>query len=118
MKAEKKTMTFQLSKVIGASALAIILGAASGQVLAESGRTTDELPIAVQMWTMRNAGNIDAQLAYIEAAGITSIETFGRAGDLSAKDYKKKLDAHGIEVISHHEGIDSLRSDVDAVIDM
>lgn len=94
-----------------ASAVVVLAGAA----YAQDARNTGELPIAVQMYTLRDAGTLDEQLAAIEAAGITAVETVGTQ-KVSAEELKAALDKHGIKAISTHAQIDDLRSDLDGVI--
>ena len=76
---------------------------------------TGDLPIAVQMYTLRDHGTLDEQLAAVEAAGVTAVETVGFQ-DSTAEELKALLDAHGIEAISSHVQLADLRSDLDAVV--
>ncbi|OCX67267.1 xylose isomerase [Thioclava sp. SK-1] len=85
---------------------------AGGAVMAQ---TTAELPIAVQMYTLRDYGTLDEQLAAVEAAGITAVETVGMQGS-SAEDLKSLLDAHKIAPISTHAQLADLRNDMGAVV--
>ena len=110
-------MTFRLSRILFASVLALSAGVLAGSALAQSARETGKLPIALQMYTMRDAGPLEDQLKAVNAAGLTAVETFGKIGDLSAPDLKKTLDAHGLKVTSHHSSLADLRSNIQAVID-
>ena len=76
---------------------------------------TGDLPIAVQMYTLRDHGTLDEQLAAVEAAGVTAVETVGFQ-DSTAEELKALLDAHGIEAISSHVQLADLRGDLDAVV--
>jgi len=76
---------------------------------------TAELPIAVQMYTLRDHGTLDEQLAAVQAAGVTAVETVGMQ-DSTAEELKAALDAHGIQAISTHAQLADLRADADAVI--
>ncbi|WOI58182.1 sugar phosphate isomerase/epimerase [Palleronia sp. LCG004] len=77
----------------------------------------DDLPIAAQMYTLRDYGTLEEQLQAVADAGITHIETFGmEENDLDA--FAAALDEHGIEVISDHASIDRLRDDLDMVVEM
>jgi len=110
-------MTFRLSRILFASVLALSTGVLAGSALADGTRETGKLPIALQIYTMRNAGPLEDQLKAVNAAGLTAVETFGKIGDLSAPDLKKTLDAHGLKVTSHHSSLADLRANVQAVID-
>lgn len=106
-----------LSRILLASLLAVSTGVLAGSAMAQTVRETGKLPIAIQMYTMRNAGPLEDQLKAVNAAGLTAVETFGTLGDLSAADLKKTLDAHGLKVTSHHTSIADLRTNIKAVID-
>ncbi|MET3599758.1 sugar phosphate isomerase/epimerase family protein [Martelella mangrovi] len=111
-------MKFSFSGMLCATAVAVTVGLAGGPVLADSGRSTADLPVAAQMYSLRNFGTLDEQLAAVEAAGVTAVETFGSTDDLSADDYKTELDQYNIAVISHHSSLDALRSgDIQSMID-
>ncbi|WP_410217813.1 sugar phosphate isomerase/epimerase family protein, partial [Paracoccus sp. (in: a-proteobacteria)] len=83
--------------------------------LAQDARSTGDLPIAVQMYTLRDHGTLDEQLAAVQAAGVTAVETVGMQ-DSTAEELKAALDEHGIEAISTHAQLADLRADADAVI--
>lgn len=110
-------MTTRLSRILLASVLAVSTSVLAGLAMAEGMRETGKLPIALQMYTMRNAGPLEDQLKAVNAAGLTAVETFGKIGDLSAPDLKKALDSHGLKVTSHHSSLADLRANVQAVID-
>ncbi|ARO15956.1 Xylose isomerase domain protein TIM barrel (plasmid) [Ketogulonicigenium robustum] len=78
-------------------------------------RTVGDLPIAAQMFTMRNFGTLDEQLAAVAAAGVTAVETVGFQG-VSADELKALLDKHGIIAMSTHAQLADLRDNLDAVI--
>ena len=94
----------------GVSLLAMAVVAPMAQA-----RETGELPIAAQMYTLRDHGTLDEQLAAVQAAGVTAVETVGMQ-DTDAENLKAALEAHGIEAISTHAQLDDLRGDLDAVI--
>lgn len=96
-----------------ASLLAISLSTPTG-VFAQD-RTTAQLPIAAQMYTLRDYGTLDEQLGAVQAAGVTAVETVGMQ-DTDAETLKTLLDKHGITAISTHAQLADLRSDVDAVV--
>lgn len=106
-----------LSRILFASVFVLSAGVLAGSVMAQSARETGKLPIAVQMYTMRDAGPLEDQLKAVNAAGLTAVETFGTMGDLSAPDLKKALDEHGLKVTSHHSSLADLRGNIQAVID-
>ncbi|ADO41614.1 sugar phosphate isomerase/epimerase family protein [Ketogulonicigenium vulgare] len=78
-------------------------------------RAVSDLPIAAQMYTLRDFGTLDEQLAAVAAAGVTAVETVGTQ-NVTAEELKALLDKHGIEAISTHAQLAALRDDVDAVI--
>lgn len=77
---------------------------------------TAELPIAVQMYTLRDHGTLDEQLAAVQAAGITAVETVGMQ-DSTAEELSALMAEYGVEAISTHAQLDDLRADMQAVID-
>ena len=87
----------------------------AGTATAQDSRSTADLPIAVQMYTLRDAGTLDEQLAAVQAAGVTAVETVGTQ-KVSAEELKAALDTYGIRAISTHAQIDDLRSDLPGVI--
>lgn len=99
-----------VAALIAAGSLALPVGA-----VAQEARTA-ELPIAVQMYTLRDHGTIDEQLAAVQAAGVTAVETVGMH-DMEAEALKALLHDYGIEAISTHAQLDDLRADTQAVID-
>ncbi|RVV96509.1 sugar phosphate isomerase/epimerase, partial [Mesobaculum littorinae] len=72
----------------------------------------DALPIAVQMYTLRDYGTLEEQLQAVEDAGVTAIETVG-THDVTAEEMTALLDEHGIEVISSHVQLDTLRDGIE-----
>ncbi|MDH2326924.1 sugar phosphate isomerase/epimerase [Cereibacter sp. SYSU M97828] len=76
---------------------------------------TGELPIAVQMYTLRDFGTLEEQLAAVQEAGITAVETVGTQ-KVEAAELKALLDEYGIEAISTHAQLADLRSDLDSVV--
>src|SRR5690606_30847113 len=85
----------------------------AAQDAAAEGETA--LPIAVQMYTLRNSGSVDDQLAIVQDAGVSAVELVGTQ-DMSANDLSELLDSHGIEAISAHVQLDALRANIEAVI--
>ena len=59
---------------------------------------------AVQLYSLRDAGDLDTQLALVRAAGfdwVESVATHGRA----APDFAARLAAHGLRVASMHASL-------------
>lgn len=109
-------MRFQLNGMIVASAFLLAMGTATIPSFAASGRDTAKLPIGVQMYSLRNDGTFEDQLKAVDAAGITAIEIYGST-DLTAQQYKKMLDDKGLTVTSAHVSLDTLRGDMQSVVD-
>jgi len=72
-------------------------------------------PIAVQMYTLRNAGTLDQQLKIVHDAGVHAVETVGTQ-NVSAAELKQLLDKYGIKAISSHTALADLRNDLDKVV--
>ncbi|GAB3056708.1 sugar phosphate isomerase/epimerase family protein [Stenotrophomonas tumulicola] len=72
-------------------------------------------PIAVQMYTLRNAGPLDQQLKIVHDAGVDAVETVGTQ-DVSAVELKQLLDRYSIKAISSHVQLADLRKDLDGVV--
>ncbi len=75
---------------------------------------TDQ-PIAVQMYTLRNAGSLDQQLKIVHDAGVGAVETVGTQ-NVSAGELKQLLDRYAIKAISSHVQLADLRNDLDGVV--
>lgn len=106
-------MTFATPAVLGG--LMAVTMTASG-AFAQDARTTADLPIAVQMYTLRDHGTLDEQFAAVQAAGITAVETVGMQ-DSTAEELSAMMAEYGVEAISTHAQLDDLRADAQAVID-
>ena len=74
-----------------------------------------QLPIAVQMYTLRNAGSLDQQLKIVHDAGVGAVETVGTQ-NVSAAELKQLLDRYSIKAISSHVQLADLRGDLDGVV--
>ena len=72
-------------------------------------------PIAVQMYTLRDAGTLDQQLKIVHDAGVGAVETVGTQ-NVSATELKQLLDRYSIKAISSHVQLADLRSDLDGVV--
>ena len=58
-------------------------------------------PIAVQMYTLRNAGSLEDQLKIVHDAGVRAVETVGTQ-NVPAAELKRLLDKYSIEPIAAH----------------
>ncbi|KZE48177.1 xylose isomerase [Stenotrophomonas maltophilia] len=72
-------------------------------------------PIAVQMYTLRNAGSLEQQLKIVHDAGVHAVETVGTQ-NVSAAELKQLLDRYSIKAISSHVPLAELRSNLDGVV--
>lgn len=72
-------------------------------------------PIAVQMYTLRNAGSLEQQLKIVHDADVGAVETVGTQG-VSATELKQLLDRYSIKAISSHVPLAELRKDLDGVV--
>ncbi|MBX3015163.1 MAG: sugar phosphate isomerase/epimerase [Caldilineaceae bacterium] len=74
------------------------------------------LPIAVQLYTLRNLQMpFDEVLAEVAAIGYTGVELIG-THNLSAPEMKALLAKHGLQVASSHAPITALENDLDTVL--
>ncbi|AMJ57271.1 MULTISPECIES: sugar phosphate isomerase/epimerase [Stenotrophomonas] len=78
--------------------------------------TGPQPPIAVQMYTLRNAGSLDQQLKIVHDAGVRAVETVGTQ-NVSAAELKQLLDRYSIKAISSHVQLGELRTGLDGVVD-
>ncbi|QNH16251.1 Xylose isomerase-like TIM barrel [Xanthomonas sp. SS] len=72
-------------------------------------------PIAVQMYSLRNAGSLEQQLKIVHDAGVGAVETVGTQ-NVSAVELKQLLDKYSIKAISSHVQLADLRKDLDAAV--
>ncbi|WP_447784517.1 sugar phosphate isomerase/epimerase family protein [Stenotrophomonas bentonitica] len=72
-------------------------------------------PIAVQMYTLRNAGTLDQQLKIVHDAGVGAVETVGTQ-NVSAAELKQLLDRYSIKAVSSHVQLADLRKDLGGVV--
>lgn len=72
-------------------------------------------PIAVQMYTLRDAGSLDQQLKIVHDAGVGAVETVGTQ-NVNAVELKQLLDRYSIKAISSHVQLAELRTDLDGVV--
>ncbi|MCW0457139.1 sugar phosphate isomerase/epimerase family protein [Xanthomonas sacchari] len=74
-----------------------------------------QAPIAVQMYSLRNAGTLDQQLKIVHDAGVGAVETVGTQ-NMSAVELKQLLDKYSIKAISSHVQLADLRKDLDGAV--
>jgi sugar phosphate isomerase/epimerase len=74
------------------------------------------LPIAVQLYTLRNVQMpFDQLLGEVAGIGYAGIETTGAHG-CTADEMRALLDKHGLQVVSTHVGLPRLESEFDEVV--
>jgi sugar phosphate isomerase/epimerase len=75
------------------------------------------LPISAQLYTVRNVGGLDEQLATVAAAGIKYVEPFRFAGmkEVPAAEFKALLDKHGLKVSGMHVNIGAVIEETDRI---
>jgi sugar phosphate isomerase/epimerase len=98
--------------------IATIVAAATLAALAPAhAQDAGALPISAQLYTVRNAGSLDEQLATIAAAGIKYVEPFRFAGmkEPPAAEFKALLDKHGLKVSGMHVNIGALIEETDRI---
>ena len=91
------------------------LGTILASALAFPAVAQEGQPIAVQMYTLRDLGTLEEQLQAVEDAGVTAIETVGTQ-EVSAEELNSMLDEHGIEVVSSHVQLATLRNELDEAV--
>lgn len=95
------------------AALAFLLSTALPSFASEA--AAPDKPIAVQMYTLRNAGALDRQLKIVHDAGVQAVE-LAPSKDVSALELKQLLDTYSIKVVSSHVLLADLRSNLDGVV--
>ena len=95
------------------AAAAVLLGLAL-PACADPG-DADASPLAVQMYTLRDAGPLEEQLKIVHDAGIRAVETVGTQ-NVSAGELERLLDKYSIRAISTHVPLSGLRGDLDGVV--
>lgn len=75
-----------------------------------------DLPLAIQMYTLRHADlPLDGMFARLADAGYGGVELAG-SYDLSAEALADKLGAHGLRVVASHTPLAELLRDLDGVV--
>lgn len=95
--------------------MAFVVGLAAGFANPVFADDSKVLPIAAQMYTLRNSGTLEEQLAILNRAGVSAVETVDMQ-KVSADELNALLEKHKIKVISSHVPIDKLRGNIDEVI--
>ena len=72
------------------------------------------LPISIQIYSLRNLGNLDAELDTLVAAGYRNVELIGAHLD-DAANVKAKLDTRGLKASSSHVSLAALRDRFDSI---
>jgi sugar phosphate isomerase/epimerase len=73
-------------------------------------------PIAVQLYSLRDLpGSFEDTLAQVAAAGFTAVESLGDHG-YTAAALRELLDRHGLQVVSAHVQLDTLRNQLDDIM--
>ncbi len=71
-------------------------------------------PLAVQMYTLRNAGPLEEQFKIVHDAGIRAVEMVGTQ-NVPAAELKQLLAKYAIKPIAAHVALSDLRGDLDAM---
>jgi sugar phosphate isomerase/epimerase len=74
------------------------------------------MKIAVQIYSIREAGDFDTQLALARRCGFEWVETVATHG-LAPQAFAEKVAAHGLKVSSMHAGLAMLESDMNRVVE-
>ncbi|HVW50562.1 MAG TPA: sugar phosphate isomerase/epimerase [Trinickia sp.] len=74
----------------------------------------EALPLSVQIFSLRNAGNLDRQLDIVAQAGFRHVELIGSLLD-DASATRDKLEARGLTASSSHVSIAALRERIQDV---
>lgn len=77
------------------------------------------LPISAQLYTVRNVGTLDEQLATVAGAGIKYVEPFRFNGmkEPPAAEFKALLDKHGLKVSGMHVNIGEVIENTDKLVE-
>jgi len=77
------------------------------------------LPISAQLYTVRNVGTLDQQLATVAAAGIKYVEPFRFNGmtETPAGEFKSLLEKHGLKVSGMHVNIGEVIENTDRLVE-
>ena len=75
------------------------------------------LPISAQLYTVRNVGTLDEQLAAVARAGVKYVEPFRFFGmtEVPAEQFATLLDKHGLKVSGMHVSLGELAENTDRI---
>lgn len=107
---QTRPLVTRLAKGVLLSCLGITLTAP-----ALSQASPSALPIAAQMYTLRDFGSLEEQFAAVERAGIEAVELVGDHG-IAANEMSALLAQYDLDVVSSHVPINALRDDMDEII--
>ncbi|HEL4182735.1 TPA: sugar phosphate isomerase/epimerase family protein [Stenotrophomonas maltophilia] len=102
-----------MKALVHGTASLVLLLAALPAFAVEAAST--QKPIAVQMYTLRDAGSLEQQLKIVHDAGVHAVETVGTQ-NTSAAELKQLLDRYSIKAISSHVPLAELRGNLDGVV--
>ena len=71
---------------------------------------------AVQLYSLRDAGDLEAQLALVRAAGFECVESVATHG-LPAREFAARIAAHGLRVASMHASLALLESEPQRIVE-
>ncbi|MDQ3458090.1 MAG: hypothetical protein M3498_02110, partial [Deinococcota bacterium] len=74
-----------------------------------------DLPVAVQLYSLRDFGSFEEQLALVAETGYLAVELVGNHG-LSADEMNELLERYNLRAISAHYGLDDLRNNLDEIV--
>lgn len=75
------------------------------------------MKISVQLYSLRDAGDFDTQLALARDCGYEWVESVGAHG-LSAADFAQRVQSHGLRVSSMHAGLALLEGESETVLEV
>ena len=74
------------------------------------------MDISIQIYSVRDAGDLDTQLALVRNCGFEWVETVAAQG-LAAQAFAAKIAEHGLKVSSMHASLELLESDMGSVLE-
>src|SRR5690606_27440629 len=108
---KEDTMTIPSLRTMAAAALALCAALPAFAHQHEAAAS----PLAVQMYTLRNAGSLEEQLKIVHDAGVRAVETVGTQ-NVPAAELRQLLERYSIRPVSAHVGLHELRGDLDALV--
>ncbi|WP_434155726.1 sugar phosphate isomerase/epimerase family protein [Pseudomonas sp. JZ134] len=97
--------------------LLAIITVSAGVTLSASAQNIQSLsdPVALQMYTLRNAGTLEEQFALARRTGFEAVEVVGNQG-VSAAELRRLLARYNLSVTSSHEQFEALRNRLEETI--